>query len=336
MLSAAGSARTPITNDANTSSAPIATAVTDGITIRIVSDGSSPSNDSEPHSATAAIDPIRPATISRIATINTRSRLRRWSHLVEPVALRQQAGADGVDAGETGEHDRVDADDHREVGVQQGVDVELDRPDLDRSGQQGDETDQTDRHQRDARQQQQPPRREEQEETQVPPTVPPRAEVRLAAPAVGTQDGRDLTDVEAVERCAHHHLAGVLHPGGMEVEVEDRLPPKPPHPAVEVADLGGEQPAPDERQDRVADDAVHRRHRPWHDPALEAVPHHEVGPGVERVHERPEVVEGVAVVGVGDDHVVGAGTFDPGPQRSSVAAYVDVDHDRTGPAGDLL
>jgi hypothetical protein len=77
-----GSPSTPITNEPSTSSAPTATAVTDGMTIRIVSDGSSPPKDSDPHTATATTDPAIPATTSSRPATRTRSRLSRCSQRV--------------------------------------------------------------------------------------------------------------------------------------------------------------------------------------------------------------------------------------------------------------
>ena len=75
-------------------------------------------------------------------------------------------------------------------------------------------------------------------------------------------------------------------------------------------------------------------HRPWRDAAREPIAHHQIGPGVQGVYERPEVVECIAVVGVGDDHVPPARHADALRQGGAVSVHGDIDHlaavDRVG------
>ena len=170
---------------------------------------------------------------------------------------------------------------------------------------------QADGEQRQPREEQEPAWGEQQEETEVPPTVAPGAEVRLASATVRAEDRRHFPDVEALERCPDDHLAGELHARGAEIEIDDRLASEATHAAVEVSDVDIEQSATDERERRVTDDPVQRRHRPRGDAAAEAVADHEVGAVAQRIDEGRQIVECVAVVGVGHDHQVGAAALDP-------------------------
>ena len=91
-------------------------------------------------------------------------------------------------------------------------------------------------------------------------------------------------------------------PARAETEVEDRVFSKRANAAVEVADRCSVEEAADARQERVADPAMEPRHRAGLDATREAVAHHEVVAVAEVLEERPEVLEVVAVVGIGHEH----------------------------------
>ena len=101
----------------------------------------------------------------------------------------------------------------------------------------------------------------------------------------------------------HDHLARELHAARAQPEIDDRVLAEPADAAVEVAHRRAEEQPADARQHRVADAAVQPRHRARLDAAREAVAHHEVVAVAEVLEERTEVLEVVAVVGVGHEHV---------------------------------
>ena len=112
----------------------------------------------------------------------------------------------------------------------------------------------------------------------------------------------------------HDHLARELHAARAQAEVDDRVLAEAADAAVEVAHRRAEEQAAEARQHRVADPAVQPRHRARLDPTGEAVAHHEVVAVAQVLEERAEVLEVVAVVGVGHDHV-GAARGCPGSTR---------------------
>ena len=116
----------------------------------------------------------------------------------------------------------------------------------------------------------------------------------------------------------------------------DLVPPERPHAAVEVADRDLEEQPADQREHRVAEVAVQRRHRTRRDAALEPVAHHQVGARrAAPATNAADVVECVAVVGVGHQHEPAAGGLDAAAQRGAVAAPRIGDHPGALGPGDL-
>src|SRR6516164_11401085 len=105
----------------------------------------------------------------------------------------------------------------------------------------------------------------------MPPAVAPAAQVRRTAAAVLGERGGDLGDLLVREGGLHHHLAGELHAGRLEAELDGAVPPEAPQAAVEVADLAAEEQAADEGEHRIAEVTVQGRHCAGGDTALEAV-----------------------------------------------------------------
>ena len=76
-------------------------------------------------------------------------------------------------------------------------------------------------------------------------------------------------------------------------------------------------------------------HRPAIDAALEAVAHHQVRTAAKALDEAADVIEGIAVVGIGHQDVLTPRGFDSRPQRGAVAAARDLHHAGAGACGDL-
>src|SRR6516165_5896475 len=170
----------------------------------------------------------------------------------------------------------------------------------------------------------------------MPPAVAPAAQVRRTAAAVLGERGGDLGDLLVREGGLHHHLAGELHAGRLEVERDGAVPPEAPQAAVEVAGLAVEEQAADEGEHRVAEVAVQGGHRARGDAALEAVAHHQVRAIAQFGDERHQVAEVVAVVGVAHDHVLTAGREDAAHQGVAVTLVADGDDAGAGVLGEFL
>jgi hypothetical protein len=83
--------------------------------------------------------------------------------------------------------------------------------------------------------------------------------MRLARPPVDRERGRHLADGEPAERGAHHHLARVFHARGPQVQGEDGVAAQAAQAAVEVANAGTEERAPDQAEHRIAEMAMQER-----------------------------------------------------------------------------
>jgi hypothetical protein len=125
--------------------------------------------------------------------------------------------------------------------------------------------------------QEQPAGAEQQQELQVTPAISPRAQMGRTITAVGPQLRRDLCDRQAGERRFRHHFAGELHSAAHQAQCRDRLPMKAANAAVEVADGGAKEEAPDETEHRVSEIPVQQRHRSALDAAAESISHHQPG-----------------------------------------------------------
>src|SRR5215469_5448713 len=251
-----------------------------------------------------------------------------FEHPLHAGLLGQKALRAGVDPGEQPEEHRLEADHDHRAGADQRVDVEGDVADGDRAGLDNRSCYQAEQEQEKAGKEEQPARAEQQQEPQVPPAVPPGTQVRRAGPAVLPQRRGDLGDALAPQRGLDDHLAGELHAGGLQAEGEGAVPVEAAQAAVEVADVAREEQPADEREHRVSEVAVQLRHGAWLDAAPEAVPHDQVGALAELGHERHQVGEIVAVVGVAHDDVLAAGGRDTAHEGVAVALLLDGHHAR--------
>ena len=95
-------------------------------------------------------------------------------------------------------------------------------------------------------------------------------------------------------------------PERVELQPKRRLAGKAAQPAMEVADRAAEEEPSDEREHRIAEIAVQRRHRRFRDPAAKAVSHHDVKALAELFDEPVEVGEVVGIVAVAHDDVATA------------------------------
>ena len=101
---------------------------------------------------------------------------------------------------------------------------------------------------------------------------------------------------------------------------EHRLARKAAQPAMEVADRAAEEQPADEREDRIAEIAVKRRHGRLRDPAAKTVSHHDVVAFAKLFDEAVEIGEVVGIVAVAHDDVAAARSADAGDKRRAVAA----------------
>ena len=220
--------------------------------------------------------------------------------------------------------------------TEHGVDVEGRRADLAGSRVEPREEPRAEEDEEEPRPEVEPPGRVHQEEAEVPPAVPPGAQVRRPRPAVLAERDRDLADAKAEEGRLDDHLARELHPGRPEADAVDRLLPEAADAAVEVRDRDAEEEASEEGEDGVPEPAVKKRHGARLDPALEARAHDEVVPFLEPGHEGGDLAEVVGVVCVAHDDVTPPRRGDSAEERGTVAPLGDGDDPRAGALGDLL
>src|SRR5205823_3630103 len=125
------------------------------------------------------------------------------------------------DAGADGEDGDVGSDEDEAEGVGEGVDVEGPAADGLRAGEKPKRDDEADKESDDAGVEEEPAGAEEEKETKVTPAVAPGSQMGRAAAAIWREGGGDLGHAESGERGFDDHLAGELHAGGAEVEIED-------------------------------------------------------------------------------------------------------------------
>src|SRR3954469_18037692 len=162
------------------------------------------------------------------------------------------------------------------------------------------------------------------------PAVAPRPQVRRPIAKIRRERRRHLAHLEPVERALRDHLRRVLHPGGPQIEPEDRVAPERAEPAMEVSDVAPEEQPPEERKPRVAEPLVQRGHGALLDAALEAVAHDEVVARAQALDERIDGLEVVREIGVAHEDVRAAGGSDAAGEGRAVTAGSDGDDAGTG------
>jgi hypothetical protein len=98
--------------------------------------------------------------------------------------------------------------------------------------------------------------------------------------------------------------------------------------AVEVTNGALEEQPPEPREHRIAEVAILEGHRARHQPALEAIAHHQVIAGTQPFHEELELRKVIAVVGVAHHDVLAERSSGAGVKRCAVATNGDVDDPR--------
>src|ERR1700738_227444 len=99
---------------------------------------------------------------------------------------------------------------------------------------------------------------------------------------------------------------------------------------MEVTDVGGEEEAPGETQQRMAKIAVQQRHGARPDAATKTVADDHRIAGAQALDERVELREIVAVIGIGHDYESSAGGVDSADQCAAVALVWDTHDSSTG------
>lgn len=81
---------------------------------------------------------------------------------------------------------------------------------------------------------------------------------------------------------------------------------------------------------------MQERHRSGLDPAGEAITHHQIGAAAQFLQERADVIQGVAVVRIGHQHVPPARGIDASAQSRAVPTAGHVHEPRAFASGDFL
>ena len=142
--------------------------------------------------STAATKDPRPAEQEQEAAADPSFEHDAVQEALEAGAARVHPQLPDVGAADERQPGRLAAEDERRGRDQHRLHVEGDPPDAVRSGDQHDHAEQPDRDQDERRVEQQPARAERQQEAQMPPAVPPGAQVRAPGAAVRAQRRRHL------------------------------------------------------------------------------------------------------------------------------------------------
>ena len=143
--------------------------------------------------------------------------------------------------------------------------------------------------------------------------------MRLAIAAVGMQRDRHLRHPQLLEGRLHDQLARKLHARGVELQVEGSVAAEGPQAAVGIAHPRMEKEIEDPREHRIAQVAVHRRHRPGHDLPSETVAHAEVVALLQLRHHRHTLAKIVGGVAIAHHDEATAGLLDPVDERGPIA-----------------
>lgn len=217
--------------------------------------------------------------------------------------------------------------------AEHGVDLPGAAEQIDGAGGQGDHAGEAEEEEEAARGEVEPARAVEEHEPDVPPGVGEAVELRLSLSGVVVD--RNLAHAQPAPIRLEHHLGGELHPGGVEVETFERVPPERSHPAVSVRDLHAEEDVEESGEEGVPEVAVRPGHRSVVDAPGEAGAEHEVAPALERIDEGGERGHGVRPIGVGHDDVPASRDGEPAEVGAPVAADRLDDDGRSPRGGDL-
>ena len=160
--------------------------------------------------------------------------------------------------------------------------------------------------------------------------------MRGAAPPIRRKRGRDLDDVELVQRRLHNHFACEFHAGCSQIKFKDCVATKATQAAVKIFDGAPEEHTTDCGQNRIAEITVQRWHRTGLDAAGESVTHDEIGSATKRFDEWAQVGEVVAVIGVAHDDEPALCVGDAGGECSAVSPNRDINHPCAFGSGDVL
>lgn len=192
---------------------------------------------------------------------------------------------------------------------------------MQRAWQQHKHHDQAQHKQHHARIQEQPLGAVDEQKLQMPPAIPEAAQMRRTGTAIRRQRRGHLRHFQMHQRGLHHHLAGILHTGRLQIQLLNAFLIITAQAAVEIADIAGIKQTADKRQHRVADIAVQRRHGPFRNTTLETVAHHQLIAFPQLLQKRHQVQKIIAVICIAHDHIFSIGCITAADQRSSVALH---------------
>src|SRR5215831_4226887 len=134
--------------------------------------------------------------------------------------------------------------------------------------------------------------------------------MRGAVAAIGRQDRRDLGHPQLIDGGLDYHFAGKLHSRRIEVKAKNGLALEAAKPTMEISARGIEKEPSESREHGVAEIAMHCRHGPRPDAALEPIAHDKLIAVAKLLDKRVERSKIVTVVRVAYDHEPAARSCD--------------------------
>src|SRR5437870_1731875 len=160
------------------------------------------------------------------------------------------------------------------------------------------------------------------------PTISPTTQVWRAAATSGREYRWHFRNSNSLQCCFHNHLAGELHPGGLQVEMKHCRFAEAAQAAMKVATGTAKKQATYRCQHRVTQVAMEWRHRAWFNSAEKAVAHYKIIAFPQFRHERSERTEVITVISITHDDVLAARGRNAAHQSVAVSPGLNINHAR--------
>ena len=118
---------------------------------------------------------------------------------------------------------------------------------------------------------------------------------------IGVKHSWHFGDAQVEQPRLDHHFERELHSRGTQIHSVERFFAKTAKPAEQVPDRAAEEEPSDPRESGIPQVSILPRHRTRLDTAEKPIAHHEVTTSAKLLHERRQVREIIAVVGVTHD-----------------------------------
>src|SRR5437870_5211938 len=160
------------------------------------------------------------------------------------------------------------------------------------------------------------------------PTISPTTQVWRAAATSGREYRWHFRNSNSLQCCFHNHLAGELHPGGLQVEMKHCRFAEAAQAAMKVATGTAKKQATYRCQHRVTQVAMEWRHRAWFNSAEKAVAHYKIIAFPQFRHERSERTEVITVISITHDDVLATRGRNAAHQSVAVSPGLNINHAR--------